>query len=188
MKTDTLIVVGSLFFGWLLNEISQEIRYRRENRKSLNESIFHLMNLKLKLEEMIPIWDGIRNRCGLNNYEKELVLSLLENEEITSIEYFEKTEKTILDLAKVDPYLSLNLKCMYEIINDNDAKKVLDSPVDSFQKMIEIKKRTIEIAIKSISINLKRLMLRKSPLLYLRMMYCDRKNISYDYSYLFNRS
>jgi hypothetical protein len=191
MKTDTLIVVASLVLGWLLNELSQIIGYRRENKKNMNESIYHLMNLKIKLEEMIPIWDGIKIRYKLNTSEKELVLSLLGSEEITSKQFIETMNKALLDIAKVDPYISLNLKVACGMIELNDAKMVLDSPIDSFKEMIDIKKETLEIVIKSININLKRLLLKKSPLLYLKMIYSnkkDKRHIPYDYSYLFNRN
>lgn len=120
MKIEYLLPLIGVFVGWLLSELSQLFKERRENKRIAKRTIFFLIEIKLYLTFLTPILKNLLQVESIKKDFNDILKEIFENKEHTS-DYFEKlTSDSILNLSSLNPNLALNFKQLME-----NSKKIL---------------------------------------------------------------
>lgn len=120
MNTDYILPLIGVFVGWLLSELSQLFKERRENKRIAKRTIFFLIEIKLYLSFLVPILKNILQTTSLKKDFSEILKEIFDNKEYTS-DYFEKlSTDSISNLSSLNPYLALNFKQLM-----SNAKRIL---------------------------------------------------------------
>ncbi|MCJ7651376.1 MAG: hypothetical protein MUP85_22435 [Candidatus Lokiarchaeota archaeon] len=110
MKIEYLLPLIGVFIGWLLSELSQLFKERRENKRIAKRTIFFLIEIKLYLSFLNPILKNIIQATSLQKDFNDILKEIFENKEYTA-DYFEKlTSDSISNLSSLNPYLALSFK------------------------------------------------------------------------------
>jgi hypothetical protein len=120
MNIEYILPLIGVFVGWLLSELSQLFKERRENKRIAKRTIFFLIEIKLYLSFLVPILKNILQTTSLKKDFSEILKEIFENKDYTS-DYFEKlSSDSISNLSSLNPYLALNFKQLMA-----NAKKIL---------------------------------------------------------------
>lgn len=110
MNTEYIFPLIGVFIGWLLSELSQFFKERRENKRIAKRTVFFLIEIKLYLSFIDPIIKNILQTTSLKKDFNDILKEIFENKEYTS-DYFEKlTSDSISNLSSLNPYLALSFK------------------------------------------------------------------------------
>lgn len=128
----------SIGFGWFLNEISQLLRGRKEDKKIKNKVLFYLLELFFTLKQLDtqPFIDIVSKKIGdrlpeeergedlkksLTAQYQELIGNLREKETAERVTELENNyKKSLDDLSLVDPIMS------YKLFEETDFFKIIN--------------------------------------------------------------
>ncbi|TAL62638.1 MAG: hypothetical protein EPN88_13125 [Bacteroidetes bacterium] len=120
MNTEYIFPLIGVFIGWLLSELSQLFKERRENKRIDRITIFFLIEIKLYLAFISPILNNILKVNSLEIDFNEILKEIFENKEFTS-DYFDKlSSDSISNLSSLNPCFALHFKHLM-----NNSKKIL---------------------------------------------------------------
>jgi len=120
MKIEYLLPLIGVFIGWILSELSQLFKERRENKRIAKRTIFFLIEIRLYLSFLAPILKNLLQVESLKKDFNDILKEIFENKEHTS-DYFEKLiSDSISNLSSLNPNLALNFKQLM-----GNSKKVL---------------------------------------------------------------
>lgn len=128
----------SIGFGWLLNEISQLFRVRKEDKKIKKKVLFYLLELNftlkqldtkpfidivsLKISERLPKEEQDENfKKSLTILYEQLIGNLREKETAERLIGLEKNyKKSVIELSSVDPITS------YQLFGETEFFKIIN--------------------------------------------------------------
>lgn len=139
MNFETIIPIIGVLIGWSLNEVGHLIKAKREDRRIISITIFMLNEIIFILENKKNVLESALEFESHSAFSAEMLANLYKDDTITTNSFREKLESCISNVAKFDPYLSLEIKLF------SDGLQIFKNYPDDLKKIEETKK---EIAIK----------------------------------------
>lgn len=105
IELKTVLPAIGVIIGWLLNELSQLFKNKRETRRIINESLYSLLNLLLMLNHKKNLVKSALQSDKLDKFQAEILAKLFEDRRFNSDDFKKKLLQTINEMAKIDPIL-----------------------------------------------------------------------------------
>lgn len=168
-----LITLFIAFFGWLLNELSQFFRYKKEDKKTANQALFYLIDLKFILEQTKDIIAAAKNHEELSPIAKRSFNSLVSDERLNSSSFGQNLEESVKLVSKIDPLLAQEMRVSVEgaeIFKKDYLKFNNERKMPSTDKeFLDLNYQSLEAFAKNIDKFTRTLAFRKSKITWLRM-------------------
>jgi len=107
--TELYIPLFGVILGWLLNELSQAIRYSRENKPYLSQAIGSICHVLFILETRRDYLNSAIEAGRLSKKGHEFLMSITDNGEKEILALKEKTKIAISNLEKFEPFIAHEL-------------------------------------------------------------------------------
>lgn len=172
-NSEILLTIVAVIAGWLLNEVSQFFKYKREDKKTVNAALFNLLDLKFILEQLQEIIvAGIQQR-HLSPLARKFFNNLIKDDRFNSEKFKEKLDHSVDEISKVDPLTAQKLRVYIDgaQIFQHDILSLRDHDVDMQKEELKIKAQAIELFIQRIDRLIKKLSFRKSKIAWLKIHY-----------------
>jgi hypothetical protein len=149
MDIYTLIAVAS---GWLLNELSQFLRRRRENRMILNQAWFTVMTMVFVLRQKGLILASIANYSELTILGQRIAKTVLVDEHTDTNAFREKLMQSVDTVARYDPFIAMDLRSIIDLASTITDKDILagtneiseELPLELISKSVQVFSSAIE--------------------------------------------
>jgi hypothetical protein len=162
-----LLTALTIAFGWCLNELSQFLRFKREDKRLINEALFFLIDLSFMLDQLRELVLAAKKQENLSSLSKRSFNSLLNDENLNS---------------KFDPVLAQEMRVTVDGVNmfDNSFLGLKDpgNQMDE-QFLLDMNDMAFELFSKKIQEFTRKLAFRKSKLTWLKIHisnFRERKN------------
>lgn len=176
MDINILIPIGTLIIGWLLNESSKSIQYRKVNKEAMSCTIADLLEVHHEINGTTLLFEEIQRRFSLSEQDmaqlKILISSTIPKQEVLHKRY----EESVTLLAKSNPLLAFNLRSKNMIFSHLESLEQLangDLETLIYLKKVDSKLRTIVIP--ELEKTIKSLALKYSVLTYLKIFFRFKK-------------
>lgn len=103
-----LLTIPAIFAGWLLSEFGQFLRYKREDKRLVNEVLFHLINLRFRLIQTKDIIDAANNQSNLSKNSKRIYNRLIDFDDLNLLK--PELLDTVKLISKIDPFLAHEMR------------------------------------------------------------------------------
>ena len=164
--------------GWLLSELSQLFKSRRENRRLINKSLYSLLDLLFILNQKKSLLGSAIKADKLTGMQCDIVGMLFEDNRFSSDEFKSKIFQTINDLAEVDPILCQGLRIQAEAVLMFDRMRSYESNVTLNKKGIESEYKVLKVFTRQMEILVKKVVNKHSLLMRVRYEIYKRHNLS----------
>ena len=161
MDTHIIFPILGVVIGWLLNELGYYFRTNRENKRSLNEAIFILLDFQAFLAQVHNILIGAQSIDEFNSKTVRLINSLTDDEDILSIGFRKNLQIAVSNISKFDPFLAQQLRSMTGILNNFKDGILSDVPGPHLHKLtIDTQAKFIEVHLRLFDRLIRNLLLR----------------------------
>lgn len=155
MQLEYWFPVLSLILGWLLNELGQLSRLRREERKAFGRAIADLLEIRHELKAFNVVFGEIKKRFAVSPNDEFVAKKLLEDFIPQTENLQERYNEAVTLIASVDPILGFRLrsKDQFKLLlrksrllleNDESTKSFITQFEDRFSdKFVEILEKLI---------------------------------------------
>lgn len=168
MDLGTLIAVAT---GWLLNELSQFFRRRRENRMALNQALFAVMTMVFVLRQKGLILASIVNYAELTTPGKRIASSVLVDDYTDTEAFRERLRQSIDIVARYDPFIAMDLRILLNTASTFAEKDTLTVNEKLGEPVLEIFSKAVQVFSDSIEQLLLKLAFRTNLRLWLQLHY-----------------
>lgn len=110
MKLEYWFPVLSLILGWLLNELGQLFRLRREERKAFGRAIADLLEIRHELKSFNVIFGEIKKRLPVSPNDEFVARKFLEDFIPQTENLQERYNEAVTLIASIDPLLGFRLR------------------------------------------------------------------------------
>lgn len=145
MKSEIFIPLIGVLIGWFLNEISQFLKFKRENKKINSNTIFVLNDIIYNLKNKRSVLLGAVKLSEYPEESKEIIQQLYKDKLISTSEYTLKINDCILNISHIDPDLALNIKLytdgidtFKEFFNNTDSNEMTRQKISYKLKMLNL--------------------------------------------------
>lgn len=176
MKFEIIIPLIGILIGWSLNEVGQLIKAKREDRRIISVTIFMLNEIIFILENKKNVLESALELESHPAHSAEMFANLYRDDSITTENFREKLESCISNVAKFDPYLSLEIKLFSEGIQLFKNYPFDQKNIKETNKEIAIKKKAIELWITLFKRISRKLSFRHSFSMFIKS-YFERKRL-----------
>jgi len=167
-----LLTVLTIAFGWCLNELSQFLRFKREDKRLMNEALFFLIDLSFMLDQLRELVLAAKKQEKLSPLSKRSFNSLINDENLNSKSFKTNLKNTVKVISKFDPVLAQEMRVTVDGINifDNNFLGFKDSGnrIDE-QFLLETNDMAFKIFSKKIQEFTRKLAFRKNKLIWLKI-------------------
>ncbi len=176
----TVLPAIGVIVGWLLNELSQIFKSRRETRRVINRSLYSLLNLLLMLNHKKSLLKSALKPDKLDEFQADILARLFEDRSFDSDDFKKKLLQTINDLAEIDPILCqalmINSESVYLFgkIRKSEAHGVPD------KNNLEIMYQSLDVFTKQLEFLTRKLIAKHSIVMRIRYEIYKRKNLGDD--------
>jgi|TARA_R100001143_G_C3360441_1_gene135114 hypothetical protein len=177
-----LLTALTIAFGWCLNELSQFLRFKREDKRLINEALFFLIDLSFMLDQLRELVLAAKKQENLSSLSKRSFNSLLNDENLNSKSFKSNLKKTVKVISKFDPVLAQEMRVTVDGVNmfDNSFLGLKDpgNQMDE-QFLLDMNDMAFELFSKKIQEFTRKLAFRKSKLTWLKIHisnFRERKN------------
>ena len=176
----TVLPAIGVIVGWLLNELSQIFKSRREARRVINKSLYSLLDLLLMLNQKKSLLKSALKPNKLDDFQRDILVRLFEDRRFNSDDFKKKLLQTINDLAEIDPIL-----CQALMINSESVYifgKIKNSETHDLpdRNNMEFMYQTLEVFTKQLEILTRKLITKHSIWMRVRYEIYKRKNLGDD--------
>jgi len=176
MKFEIIIPIIGVIIGWSLNEVGQLIKAKREDKRIISITIFMINEILFILENKKNVLESALKLESHSAISSEILANLYKDDTITTDSFQNKLESCISNLAKLDPYLSLEIKLFSEGIQQFKNYPYAQKNVDETINEIAINRKVIELWITLFKRIVRKLSLRHSFSMLFRF-YFERKRL-----------
>lgn len=178
MDWQVILPLIGVVLGWLLNQFSQLIKVRYEDKQLISEALYIIYDLLFTLEQTQSVLKGVIKSKRFTPTSKQLFESSLEDDILRAKTFPEKTKSAILNISKFDPILAQQVRVfsttsasIFETIEKipNNAAEI-DFKIDQ----IEACYKAIEVHVKWFTRLIRRLALKHSITLWLKFVIKQR--------------
>ena len=161
MDTHIIFPILGVVIGWLLNELGYYFRTTRENRRSLNEAVFILLDFQAFLTHVRDILIGTQSIDEFHLTTVKLINLLTDDEDILSIGFRKNLQIAFSNISKFDPFLAQQLRSSSSILNNFKDGILSDGPRPHLHKLtIEAQAKLIEVHLQLLDKLIRNLLVR----------------------------
>jgi len=177
-----LLTVLTIAFGWSLNELSQFLRFKREDKRLINEALFFLIDLSFMLDQLRELVLAAKKQEKLSSLSKRLFNSLINDENLNSKSFKSNLKNTVKVISKFDPLLAQEMRVTVDGVDifDKNFLKFKESGIGiDEQSLLDINDMGLDLFSKKIQEFTRKLAFRKNKLMWLKthiLNFRERKN------------
>jgi hypothetical protein len=178
MDLQVILPLIGVVLGWLLNQFSQLIKAKYEDKRLISEAIYIIYDLLFTLEQTQSVLNGVIKSKRFTPMSKQFFESSLEDDILRAKTFPERTNLAILNISKFDPILAQQLRVfsttsasIFETI-----EKIPNNAMENDFKLDQIEAcyKTIRIHAEWFTWLIKKLALKHSIALWLKFLIKQR--------------
>ena len=148
MEIDIFIPIGTLIIGWILNESSKSIQFRKNNKEAISSAIADLLEIRHEINGTTLLFEEMQRRFLLSEQDmahlKVLIGSVIPKQEALHQRY----DESVTQLAKNNPLLAFELRSKNMVLPYLESLEALaggDIEALVYLKQMDSKLRTIVV-------------------------------------------
>lgn len=180
MKIEIIVPIIGVLIGWSLNEASQFVKSKREDRKVISNAIFIINDIICSLEQKKRVLESASGIEAHSEESNDILENLFKDKLITTNEFQSKVEICVSLISEFDPYLALDIKKMTDGVGVFKEFYNITDHNDIVKQRILYKLKMLNLWIFVLKNTVKKLSFRHSYKMYIKSKFAKKVTLKND--------